>query len=117
MSCRSSFSFMAPSPLPGCLHGTRPGRAHGRVCRHAAGPEGYAVTGPGPGGYAVTRPDGGLRTAVEPQPPDDLPHDVGGRVIVIDHDHSFGGKGRFDRRQLAVEQLPMEEMAVPALQP
>src|SRR5262245_49135347 len=40
----------------------RPGRARG----------GYAVTRQGAGGYAVTRQGGGLRTAFEPQPPDDL---------------------------------------------
>src|SRR5215470_19060044 len=97
MSCRSSFSFMTPSPLPGCLHGTRPGRTPEDLC--------------------VTRQAGGLRTALEPQPPDDLLHDVGGRAIVIDHDDSFGRKGRFYRRQLAVEQRRAEEVAMPALQP
>src|SRR2546421_7735117 len=68
------------------------------------------------GDLCLTRQAGGLRTALESQPTDDLPHDVGGRVMVIDHDHSFGGKGRFDRRQLAVEQFGVEEMAVPPCQ-
>src|SRR5262249_38123493 len=69
------------------------------------------------GDLCVTPRAGGLRTALEPQPLDDLPHDVGGRVIVIDHDDSFGRNGRFDRRQLTVEHLRAEEVAVPALQP
>src|SRR5262249_46892284 len=69
------------------------------------------------GDLCVTRRAGGLRTALEPQPPDDLPRDVGGRVIVIDHDDPFGRMGRFDGRQLAVKHRRAEEMAVPALQP